>query len=177
MNSHDVAIVQHEYGIYPGTDGEDILPVLMGLTVPSIAVLHTVLTNPTSRQKAILEQIASTVDGLVVMTEVARDRLLLAYHVDASKVTVIPHGANNHGHPAAKDPYRRPHVVTWGLIGPGKGLEWGLRALARLRMLERMPTYTIAGKTHPRVLAEHGESYRDSLKHLVEILNQLFNIS
>jgi glycosyltransferase involved in cell wall biosynthesis len=170
LNSHDVAIVQHEYGIYPGADGEDLLPVLTGLTVPSIAVLHTVLANPTTRQKAILEQIASTVDSVVVMTEVARDRLQLAYRVDPSKVTVIPHGANNHGTPTIKDPHRRPHILTWGLIGPGKGLEWGLRALARLRTLERMPTYTIAGKTHPRVLAEHGDAYRDSLKRLVDLL-------
>ena len=46
LNAFDVAIVQHEYGIYPGADGEDVLPLLRRLTVPSIVVLHTVLSRP-----------------------------------------------------------------------------------------------------------------------------------
>ena len=167
LNTFDVAIVQHEYGIYPGEDGEDVLPLLRRLTGPSIVVLHTVLVQPTMRQKALLEQIVDAASAVVTMTDSARDRLLVGYVVDGSKVNVIPHGATDHA-PVATDRRRRgrPHLLTWGLLGPGKGIEWALRALARLQDLDPTPTYTVAGKTHPKVLERHGEAYRTSLRDL-----------
>jgi glycosyltransferase involved in cell wall biosynthesis len=177
LNSHDVAIVQHEYGIYPGPDGEDVLKVLSHLSVPSVVILHTVLAVPSARQKWVLEQVASHAGSVVTMTETARDRLILGYEVDAAKISVIPHGANDHRQGARQGRTLRPHLLTWGLIGPGKGLEWSLRAIARLRTMERMPRYTIAGKTHPKVLLEQGESYRDSLKHLVDLLGLESHVS
>lgn len=170
LNTFDVAIIQHEYGIYPGPDGEDVLRVLARLTVPCMVVLHTVLATPTVRQKAILEQIVSLADAVVTMTGTARDRLLVGYDIDGGKVMVIAHGANDHRRAAAIVPRRRPHLLTWGLLGPGKGLEWALRALARLGVSEQQPTYTIAGKTHPKVLADQGDVYRDSLEDLVDLL-------
>ncbi len=171
LDSFDVAIVQHEYGIYPGNDGEDILEVMSRLAVPSIVVLHTVLAAPTARQKSILERIANVAGTIVTMTDTARVRLLTGYVVDASKVVVIPHGANDHSRAVVPDRGQRPHLLTWGLLGPGKGLEWALRALARLRSLQPAPTYTIAGRTHPKVLQNHGDEYRQSLRDLVDLLN------
>jgi glycosyltransferase involved in cell wall biosynthesis len=101
------------------------------------------------------------------MTSSGRDRLLVGYDVDATKVSVIPHGVH-----AAADPSRvrkqRAHLLTWGLLGPGKGIEWALRALARLRDLD--PHYTIAGQTHPKVVAREGEAYRDRLHRLASLL-------
>lgn len=165
LNDFDVAIVQHEYGIYPGSDGRDVLPLLRALTVPSIVVLHTVLARPTAGQKAVLEQVVAAAAAVVTMTDTARDRLLAGYAVDATKVNVIPHGATNHdGAPTGAR--QRPHLLTWGLLGPGKGIEWALRALAQLHDLDATPTYTVAGKTHPRVLERHGEAYRAGLHHL-----------
>lgn len=169
LNAFDVAIVQHEYGIYPGTDGDDVLPLLNHLTVPSIVVLHTVLGTPTARQRSVLEEIVHAAHGVVTMTGTARDRLLAGYSVDPTKITVIPHGAGDHaGEPV--DKRLRPHLLTWGLLGPGKGIEWALRAVARLQNVHPRPTYTVAGKTHPRVLERHGEEYRDGLQHLTEVL-------
>jgi glycosyltransferase involved in cell wall biosynthesis len=165
LNTFDVAVVQHEYGIYPGADGEDVLPLLRRLTVPSIVVLHTVLRQPSARQKSLLEQIVTTAGAVVTMTDTARDRLLVGYDVPPERVTVIPHGAAEHdGVPA--DRRTRPHLLTWGLLGPGKGLEWSLRALARLQDLEPTPTYTIAGRTHPKVIEHQGEAYRSGLHRL-----------
>lgn len=169
LNRFDVAIVQHEYGIYPGPDGQDVLPLLRRLTVPSIVVLHTVLARPTAGQKALLEQIVAAADAVVTMTDTARDRLLVGYAVDVTKVTVIPHGAADHAS-APTGPRQRPHLLTWGLLGPGKGIEWALRALARLRDLDPTPTYTIAGKTHPTVIERHGEAYRAGLHRLGALL-------
>jgi glycosyltransferase involved in cell wall biosynthesis len=165
LNAFDVAVVQHEYGIYPGRDGEDIVPLLRTLTVPSIVVLHTVLTHPTVRQKQLLEEIVAAASAVVTMTGAARARLLAGYDVPPGKVSVIPHGAADHtGTPTAQR--LRPHLLTWGLIGPGKGIEWAMRALAQLQDLRPAPVYTVAGKTHPKVLEQHGESYRTSLQQL-----------
>jgi glycosyltransferase involved in cell wall biosynthesis len=170
LNSFDVTIIQHEYGIYPGDDGEDILEVVSRLATPSIVVLHTVLAAPTARQKFILEHIVNMADTIVTMTDTARLRLLVGYAVDGGKVVVIPHGANDHSRATAQDRGERPRLLTWGLLGPGKGLEWALRALARLRSLQPAPMYTIAGRTHPKILQNHGDEYRESLHHLVDLL-------
>jgi glycosyltransferase involved in cell wall biosynthesis len=165
LEDFDVAIVQHEYGIYPGSDGEDVVPLLCRLAMPSIVVLHTVLARPTPRQKALLEEIGDAADALVTMTGTARDRLTTGYRVDAGKVSLIPHGAADHMRVPARR-HARPHLLTWGLLGPGKGIEWALRALALLGDLDPSPMYTIAGKTHPKVLEHQGEAYRDSLYEL-----------
>jgi glycosyltransferase involved in cell wall biosynthesis len=166
LNTFDVAIVQHEYGIYPGPDGRDVLLVLRGLSAPAIVVLHTVLTHPTAAQKVLLEQIAAEAGAVVTMTDIARDRLVTGYHVDPAKVSVIPHGASKHASTPSPDARQRPHLLTWGLLGPGKGIEWALRALAELDDLDPAPIYTVAGRTHPKVLQRDGEAYRAGLYRL-----------
>jgi glycosyltransferase involved in cell wall biosynthesis len=165
LNRFDVAIVQHEYGIYPGDAGAEILPVLRALRVPVIVVLHTVLTNPDTLQRAVLEQIAATADAVVTMTDTARQRLTTHYDVNPRKITVIPHGAGSHS-TAPREEHDRPHLLTWGLLGPGKGIEWAIRSLAFLADAEPRPRYTVAGRTHPKVLEQQGDAYRDSLKAL-----------
>jgi glycosyltransferase involved in cell wall biosynthesis len=163
LNVFDVAIIQHEYGIYPGADGADVLRMMRRLVVPSIVVLHTVLSRPTARQKSVLEQVVATAGAVVTMTGTAHDRLLVGYDVDPAKVTIIPHGAPDRTHtPVIRTP--RPHMLTWGLLGPGKGIEWAIRALALLRRLD--PVYTVAGRTHPKVIEMHGEVYRAGLHKL-----------
>jgi len=165
LNRFDVAIVQHEYGIYPGHDGDEVLPMLRALKVPTIVVLHTVLGSPSPTQRSVLERIVTRADAVVTMTDTARQRLATGYRVDPRKVTVIPHGAGSHSS-APRAAHEIPHLLTWGLLGPGKGIEWALRSLALLTDLDPMPTYTIAGRTHPRVLDLHGDVYRESLKAL-----------
>jgi glycosyltransferase involved in cell wall biosynthesis len=165
LNRFDVAIVQHEYGIYPGDAGAEILPLLRALKVPTIVVLHTVLSTPDALQRSVLERIVTAADAVVTMTDTARQRLITGYRVDPAKISVIPHGAASHTS-APRDRNDRPHLLTWGLLGPGKGIEWALRALARLQDMDPNPRYTVAGRTHPKVLEQHGDVYRDSLKEL-----------
>ena len=162
MKDYDVAILQHEYGIYGGADGDEVLTVLRHLDVPVVVVLHTVLVHPTPHQRHVLEAVAAAADAVVVMTETARARLAAGYAVDPRLVVVIPHGAadNRRGAPVRSG---RPTVLTWGLIGPGKGIEWGIAAMAALTDLDPAPRYVVAGETHPKVLAWKGEAYRDSL--------------
>jgi glycosyltransferase involved in cell wall biosynthesis len=163
LNSCDVAVIQHEYGLYGGPDGDDVLKVLDGLYVPSIAILHTVLQAPTVHQVEVLNAVIASVDLAVVMTEGASTTLTRLHKLGDTRVQVIPHGAVSNT--AANEPRAttKPRILTWGLIGPGKGIEWVIDAMPRLRDLALKPEYVIAGQTHPKVLANDGDGYRHSL--------------
>ncbi|MGH2718373.1 MAG: glycosyltransferase [Actinomycetota bacterium] len=164
LNAFDTVIVQHEYGIYGGPDGDEVVAVLNALTVPVIVVLHTVLVNPTAHQRVVLEAVVDAADAAVTMTRTAYRRLR-DYRVDLRKASVIPHGAHV---PSSVTAPRldagRPTILTWGLLGPGKGIEWGIEALAQLAHLRPAPRYLVVGKTHPKVLEHQGEEYRTSLQ-------------
>jgi glycosyltransferase involved in cell wall biosynthesis len=163
LNECDVVLVQHDYGLYGGDDGEEVLEVIRSLTVPSILVAHTVLAGPSTHQRRVLEQAVHATSATVVMAQTARSRLCNQFNVDPAKVETINHGA------ASPDPrYRparsgRPILLSWGLLGPGKGIEWAIDALASLKDLSPRPLYVIAGRTHPKVASLAGESYRDML--------------
>lgn len=159
----DVVVVQHEYGIYGDDDGAAVVDIVRDITQPTIVVLHTVLDDPTPNQRRIIEGLAEHADALVTMTRTAQRRLR-DYDVDMKRVSVIPHGA----HPPAPDlgpaVSDRPTILTWGLLGPGKGIEWGIEALSFLRDLDVAPRYLVVGKTHPNVQEKDGESYRSDLE-------------
>jgi glycosyltransferase involved in cell wall biosynthesis len=172
LNECDVVIVQHEFGVYGGPDGADVLTLLATLTVPTIVVLHTVLTTPTAHQRDVLEAVVAAASAVVTMTVTARDRLAAGYRVDIGKVSIIAHGAPE---PASSSSslsavFRngQPTVLTWGLLGPGKGIEWGIEAMARLQDLRPVARYVIAGQTHPKVALREGEAYRASLGRLIQ---------
>jgi glycosyltransferase involved in cell wall biosynthesis len=163
LNEADVVVVQHEYGLYAGPDGDSIVEVLDAIHRPSVVVAHTVLREPTPRQRAVLESVVAATDAVVVMTEAGRRRLCEGFEVDPDKITVIAHGA-------AVAPIRLPApappaatLLTWGLLGPGKGIEWAIDALAMLDDVHPRVRYTIAGDTHPKVVAAEGEAYREML--------------
>jgi len=165
LSGFDVVIVQHEYGIYSGPDGADIVGLLAALRGPSIVVLHTVLARPTPRQRTILIDIIDAASAVVTMTETARERLLHIYGTDPAKVSVIPHGSADHMTAAAPRPKNAgPTALTWGLLGPGKGIEYAVDAIALLKNLGLRVGYLVAGQTHPRVQARDGEAYRRSLQ-------------
>jgi glycosyltransferase involved in cell wall biosynthesis len=169
LNATDVVIVQHEYGIYDGIDGESVLSLMAGLTVPVVLIAHTVVSEPTSTQRSV--RACAIADVVVVMTDTARQRLLAGFDVDDDKVIVIPHGAatppmSTSGvavAAATSRHQRRPRLLTWGLLGPGKGIEWAIDAFAELADLDPAPTYVIAGATHPKVREHAGEGYREML--------------
>ena len=66
---------------------------------------------------------------------------------------LIPHGAaDNRVRPTGhgSSPAARPTILTWGLLGPGKGIEWVVDALAELRDLEPEPRYLVVGRDPPQ---------------------------
>lgn len=166
LSGFDAVVVQHEYGIFGGDDGRDVFALLDALTVPTVVVAHTVLVEPTPSQRDILLRLLESAGHVVTMTRTAHDRLVTHYGADPDRLSVIPHGAADHrgigpavraGLPAP----RRPTVLTWGLLGPGKGIEWGIDALPSLRDLS--PRYEVLGRTHPKVLEHVGDGYRTEL--------------
>lgn len=165
LNSRDVVVLQHEFGIYGGEAGRDAVDLVRQLRVPVIVVLHTVLEEPSAAQRAALEELASLADAVVVQSDAARERLLAGHVVAEAKLHSIPHGARpnlsypNHGRTSSA-----PVVLTWGLLGRGKGIELGIDAIAQLRELDPTPRYVVLGQTHPKVLATAGDVYRDSLR-------------
>ena len=137
--------------------------------MPCVVVLHTVLTDPTPHQRQVLESVMAKADAVVAMTITARERLAAGYAVDMTKVCIIAHGAPALPTTMAEPTFRTGQftVLTWGLLGPGKGIEWGIEAMAMLRDLQPMPRYMVAGQTHPKVLLNEGDAYRDRLREQV----------
>jgi glycosyltransferase involved in cell wall biosynthesis len=162
LNAFDVVVVQHEFGLYSGADGVDVLAVLEQVDRPIIVVAHTVLTAPSAHQRAVLERVMRRAAVVVTMTRTGHDRLRAGYTVDPAKLVVIPHGA-------ASVPPADPHAVasetllTWGLLGPGKGIEAAIDAVARLSAIGLRRQYRVVGQTHPKVVERDGEVYRNGL--------------
>ncbi|HYO03277.1 MAG TPA: glycosyltransferase [Mycobacterium sp.] len=161
LNQRDVAVIQHGYDVYGGAEGADVLDVIDGLRVPLVVVAHTILKSPTARQRSVMERIAAKADRIVVMSEAANERLHTDYAVDRHKVVTIGRGATL---PTVAPLKRagRPTLLTWGLMGPGKGVERVIDAMSSLKELRGQPRYLVAGATHPNVLATEGEAYREA---------------
>jgi polysaccharide biosynthesis protein PslF len=163
-NTFDVVVVQHEFGIYPGLDGEDVVAFCSAMKVPLVVVLHTVLAAPNEHQRQVVEAVSRCADVVVAQTNSARRRLLATTSVDPHRVRVIPHGAMVPPVTLGDRSTSTRIVLTWGHLGPGKGIEHGIAALAHLDDLVPKPLYVVAGRTHPNVVAREGEHYREGLR-------------
>lgn len=170
MASYEAVLLQHEYGLFGGEDGEEVLALAYGLDVPLVAVLHTVLLHPSANQRKVLDHIVEAAAVLVVQSQAAKARLVAVHGVTPPRVVVVPHGAVANFSPLPRSKATGPVVLSWGLLGPGKGIEHAIAAIAALRERGLDVTYVVAGQTHPKVRAAIGEHYR---YHLVELARQL----
>ena len=134
--------------------------------MPTIVVLHTVLSSPDPLQRSVLERIVAAADAVVTMTDTARQRLTAGYRVDAAQDLGDP-ARRGQPHQRAARPARRAAPAHLGPARPGQGHRVGAaRARRAARTCDPTPIYTVAGRTHPKVLEQHGDVYRDSLKTL-----------
>jgi len=165
----DVVSIQHEYGIWGGVDGSHVLDFVRALRVPAVTTLHTVLRDPTAGQRAVLTELVSRSNATIVMSRSAANLLASAYGVNASRVEVIPHGVPDLPlvDPGAVKPGLgidgRDVILSFGLLGPGKGYELALDALPAVVAKHPRACYVIVGATHPNLLRTEGESYRKRL--------------
>ncbi len=165
----DAVWLQHEFGIYGGVDGELICDLADCLAAPLIVTFHTVLSEPSPNQRRITEYLLTRASRVMVMSRHGRELLIARYGALAELVEVIPHGAPDRpfGREAefkAKLKLDGKNVLmTFGLLGPGKGLEQVIAALPEI--VARFPDtiYRIVGATHPNLVASHGEAYREGL--------------
>jgi glycosyltransferase involved in cell wall biosynthesis len=171
LDSFDAVILQHEFGIWDGPDGHGIVDLIGALATPVITVLHTVPSVATGGQRRALQGILDLSDAIVVLSHSAYRRLVRDFAVRPGTLTMIPHGATALWHLRRdEDGATSNRILTWGLLGHGKGLEWGIRAMALLRDRGVAGEYVIAGATHPNVRHAEGETYRQSLIDLARKL-------
>ena len=177
-----VVCLQHEYGLFGGPHGSYVLELVDQLPVPLVTTLHTVLRHPVPQQRAILRELARRSRVVVAQARSALELLVRLYEVDARRVVVIPHGTPAftrwpaESAKAALGLSGRPVLLTYGLIGPGKGIEQALAAVREVAARYPQVVYLVAGQTHPNVRKWMGESYREHLARLAQQLGVGANV-
>lgn len=171
-NNVEVVSLQHEFGIFGGPAGAHIIALLKELRMPVVTTLHTLLTAPTPIQRRVMNELCERSDRLVVMARKGVEILHEVYGVPGSKVDLIPHGIPDVEFRDSAD-YKpqfgvegRVVLFTFGLMGPGKGIEQVIGALPEIIRHHPNVVYLVLGATHPQLLAREGERYRLSLERL-----------
>ena len=168
----DAIWLQHEFGIFGGADGDMVCDFVNRLAAPLILTCHTVLAEPSSRQETVLCHLVSRASQIMVMSRHSVDLLATRYRASRSTLTLIEHGAPDRPF-GRQEQFKenlglqgRKVLMTFGLLGPGKGLETAIAALPRI--VERHPDvlYRIVGATHPNLVTTQGERYRERLMNL-----------
>lgn len=174
FNNADVLCVQHEFGIYGGAAGSHLLALLKEVRMPVVTTLHTLLQDPNEAQRKVMNEISQRSERLVVMARKGAEILREVYAVPEAKIDIIPHGIPDVpllDSSAAKAQFGvegRKVLLTFGLIGPGKGIEHAIQSLPKIIQRHPEVVYIILGATHPHLLANEGERYRLSLEWLTE---------
>ncbi|MEJ8844088.1 glycosyltransferase family 4 protein [Lacibacter sp. H375] len=171
----DICILEHEYGIFGGEDGVYIISLLQRLRIPFIAVLHTIVREPSYQQKKILQQITALSAKVVVMTQKAVELLTANYPVRKEQVVIIEHGVpdmqfNQAGCKEELGLAGKKLMLTFGLISRNKGIETVIKALPPVVAKHPDLVYVVLGKTHPAVARHSGEEYRNELTALAQQL-------
>src|ERR1700693_1917902 len=165
----DIVCLQHEYGIFGGEAGGNITDLLSRLEMPVVTTLHTVLANPTPIQRSVMRRIIGTSAKIVIMSETARELLRSVHDVPAHKIEVIPHGIpdcpflETHHAKAEFGFGGKTIILTFGLLSPNKGIEIMLDAMPGIIKTCPNVVYVILGATHPNLVRDQGEAYRDCL--------------
>ncbi len=174
FNKADVLCVQHEFGIYGGPAGSHLLSLLREARTPVVTTLHTVLSAPDIAQRRVMDELTRRSARLVVMAQRGAEILCETYGVDRAKIDVIPHGipeiafAEDESFKKSIGLSGRTVLLTFGLLGPGKGIEYALRALPSIIREHPAVTYLVLGATHPHLVAREGEKYRRNLEALAK---------
>jgi glycosyltransferase involved in cell wall biosynthesis len=174
FNNADVLCVQHEFGIFGGAAGSHLLALLKEVRMPVVTTLHTVLRDPNPAQRKVMEELVRCSDRVVVMARKGAEMLREIYAVPDAKVDVIPHGipdipfADSSLCKAQFGVEGRRVLLTFGLLGPGKGIEHVIEALPEIVRRHPSVVYLVLGATHPHLVAREGESYRLGLERLAE---------
>ncbi len=178
----DLVCLQHEYGIFGGPAGSHVLELLRRLHMPFVTTLHTVLRQPTPDQRAVMEEIATLSDRLIVMSQQSVEILQEVFHVSGEKIDLIPHGIPDlpFTDPSFyKDAFGtegKEVLLTFGLLSPNKGIENVIKALPKILLRHSNVVYMVSGVTHPHILRREGDVYREYLQNLAKELSVEANV-
>jgi len=178
----DLVCLQHEYGIFGGPAGSNILELLRRIQMPVVTTLHTVLREPNSDERLVMAEIAALSDRLIVMSRQSAEILQEVFHVPAGKIDLIPHGIPDL-------PFTDPNfykdgfgtegkmvLLSFGLLSPNKGIENVIKALPKILLRHSNVVYMISGVTHPHILRHEGDKYREFLQNLAKELKVADNV-
>ena len=184
LNQHAVDIIslQHEYGIYGGLAGSHILSLLRNVTAPVVTTLHTILQNPLPEQYRVLKEVIRYSNRLVVMSHRSKKLLKEVYGAPEEKIDLIPHGI--HDVPFVDPGFHKDKfgaegrfvILTFGLLSRNKGLEYVIEALPEVVKKYPNVLYLVLGSTHPHVVKQDGEEYREYLQSRVKELGLENNV-
>lgn len=168
--------VQHEFGIYGGTCGSHLLTFLREARLPIVTTLHTILTEPNPNQKRVFEELVHLSQKVVTMSQKGVSILREFYQVPEEKVALIPHGIPDM--PFVDPSFYKDQfgvegkrvLLTFGLLSPGKGLEYAIEAMPKIIQHHPDTVYVILGATHPNLVRQQGESYRHRLQQMARDL-------
>ena len=179
---YDAVWLQHEYGIFGGECGEMVFELAERIAAPLIVTLHTVLTDPSDKQRTVIERLVKLASRIMVMSQHSRGLLIDNYGTDPARITVIAHGAPDRPF-GRQDEFKarlgltgRAVLMTFGLLGPGKGIETMIAALPGIVAQHPQVLYRIVGATHPNLVAAQGEAYRERLAALAAKLGVEGNV-
>lgn len=181
-SSADLLMVEHEFGIYGGKSGEYLLKLVDLLKIPYLVTLHTVLPKPTKKQREIIKHLAMGCKKVITMSSSSVQILQEMYEVDPNKIAVVHHGVpelpvGERDLLKKQDGLEGRFVVsTFGLLSPGKGLEYGIDAISRVAKKHPEIIYLILGQTHPVIKSHDGEEYREKLQQTVADLGIADNV-
>ena len=171
-----VLFVQHEFGIYGGPAGAYLLECLERLTMPVVTTLHTILENPNAEQRRVMDRLIRVSATIVTMARKGAEILRRVYNVPESKIAIVPHGAPSR---PLKDTSEfksllnlsgKKVLTTFGLLSPNKGIDTVIAALPQIVRAHPDPIYLIVGATHPHLIKNEGEAYRDRLTDMARRL-------
>jgi glycosyltransferase involved in cell wall biosynthesis len=178
----DLVCLQHEFGIFGGAAGSHVLELLRRLHMPIVTTLHTVLREPNPDQRAVMNEIASLSDRMIVMSQNSAEILQEVFHVPSHKIDLIPHGVPD-------VPFIDPNfykdcfgtegriaMLTFGLLSPNKGIENVIQALPHILLQHSNVVYMVAGVTHPHIRRREGDQYRLYLQNMAQDLGVAANV-
>ena len=61
----------------------------------------------------------------------------------------------------------RKVLTTFGLLSPNKGIEKGILAMKEISAALPESIYLVLGQTHPNLMEQEGEKYRNYFKQLI----------
>ncbi len=182
LQDYDAILIAHEFGLFGGAYGSDLLLFLETNQTPVILNFHTVLPNPEKARYDFVNQLIAFSSAVVCMTNASATLLMKDYQCPQAKCEVIAHGTALVAHRNQQQLKKSLNLdnklvlTTFGLLSRGKSIETALHALVNIKANFPTCCYVILGKTHPEVAKSEGESYRNSLIALTAALDLNENV-